>query len=248
MGRIERALKEFNLDSNFTENALQEAFKSKQNIIYTDFKNGTKDYKMEEQDRLNYQILVIYRYLRDMLKDIDLNKKGLFNISIKAKEFYEQEPNHSKVSQLFDFISMDVKNLEADIERVEKSEEIEKSYQTFLKTKQESYQMFINNMLYGRNNAEHHETLNNQLLEETVSMKEVILNVYSMVINRDYMLNDIRNRVNAEWGYGKKEPNKWANYYMNMKTAKSYEELKTIYELANKELLEKEDDKKAPSR
>ena len=61
-------------------------------MLYVDFGNKKRRYhKKREQDSYDYQILIMYEYLRKMFKDIDLEKKGLFNISKSAKEFYEKK-------------------------------------------------------------------------------------------------------------------------------------------------------------
>ena len=102
MGKLENALKTFNLDANFTHEQLKKAYSLKSKMLYVDFGNKKEDTIRREQDSYDYQILIMYEYLRKMFKDIDLEKKGLFNISKSAKEFYEKEINHAMVSQLFD--------------------------------------------------------------------------------------------------------------------------------------------------
>ena len=91
MGKIENALKTFNLDANFTHEQLEKAYSLKSKMLYVDFGNKKEDTIRREQDSYDYQILIMYEYLRTMFKDIDLEKKGLFNISKSAKEFYEKE-------------------------------------------------------------------------------------------------------------------------------------------------------------
>ena len=96
--------------------------------MYVDFGNKKEDTIRREQDSYDYQILIMYEYLRKMFKDIDLEKKGLFNISKSAKEFYEKEINHAMVSQLFDFISLDIKNLDMEIETAKTTMDLEKAF------------------------------------------------------------------------------------------------------------------------
>lgn len=229
MGKLENALKTFNLDANFTHEKLEEAYSLKSKMLYVDFKGKIEDTTKKEQDSYDYQILIMYEYLRTMLKDIDLEKKGLFNISKSAKEFYEKETNHAVVSQLFDFINLDIKNLDAQVEIAKTTMDLEKAFSEFIQRKNESYQMFINNIMYGNNEKNHRETINGENLVQIVSMKELILTVYTILINRDYMLNDIKTKVEEQYKPGSAEYNLGAKYYIRMKLAKTYEEAKGIY-------------------
>ena len=219
MGKLENALKTFNLDANFTHEQLEKAYSLKSKIMYVDFGNKKEDTIRREQDSYDYQILI----------DIDLEKKGLFNISKSAKEFYEKEINHAMVSQLFDFISLDIKNLDMEIETAKTTMDLEKAFSEFIQRKNESYQMFINNIMYGNNEKDHHETINGESLVQIVSMKELIITVYTILIDRDYMLNNIKTKVEEQFKPGSAEYNLGAKYYIRMKLAKTYEEAKGIY-------------------
>ena len=227
--KITKALEMFGLNADFTHEQLEEAYNLKSKMMYIDFKQKTEDVARRGQDSYDYQILLIYEYIREMLKDIDLEKKGLFNISKPVKDFYEREPNHSTVSQLFDFISLDAKNLDMEIEMAKTNEDLEKAFSEFVKSKNESYQMFINSMMYGNNEKSHNETINGKSLAQVVSMKELILMVHTILINRDYMLNDIKTKVEEQYKPGSAEYNLGAKYYIRMKLAKTYEEAKEIY-------------------
>lgn len=229
MGKLENALKTFNLDANFTHEQLEKAYSLKSKMMYVDFGNKKEDTTKREQDSYDYQILIMYEYLRKMFKDIDLEKKGLFNISKSAKEFYEKEINHAMVSQLFDFISLDIKNLDMEIETAKTTMDLEKAFSEFIQRKNESYQMFINNIMYGNNEKDHHETINGESLVQIVSMKELIITVYTILIDRDYMLNNIKTKVEEQFKPGSAEYNFGAKYYIRMKLAKTYEEAKGIY-------------------
>ena len=229
MGKLENALKTFNLDANFTHEQLEKAYSLKSKMMYVDFENKKEDTTKREQDSYDYQILIMYEYLRKMFKDIDLEKKGLFNISKSAKEFYEKEINHAMVSQLFDFISLDIKNLDMEIETAKTTMDLEKGFSEFIQRKNESYQMFINNIMYGNNEKDHHETINGESLVQIVSMKELIITVYTILIDRDYMLNNIKTKVEEQFKPGSAKYNLGAKYYIRMKLAKTYEEAKGIY-------------------
>ena len=217
------------VDANFTHEQLKKAYSLKSKLLYVDFGNKKEDTIRREQDSYDYQILIMYEYLRKMFKDIDLEKKGLFNISKSAKEFYEKEINHAMVSQLFDFISLDIKNLDMEIETAKTTMDLEKAFSEFIQRKNESYQMFINNIMYGNNEKDHHETINGESLVQIVSMKELIITVYTILIDRDYMLNNIKTKVEEQFKPGSAEYNLGAKYYIRMKLAKTYEEAKGIY-------------------
>ena len=89
--------------------------------------------------------------------------------------------------------------------------------------------MFINNIMYGNNEKDHHETINGESLVQIVSMKELIITVYTILIDRDYMLNNIKTKVEEQFKPGSAEYNLGAKYYIRMKLAKTYEEAKGIY-------------------
>ena len=70
MGRIGKALETFNLNYNFTDDELKNAYNLKSNVIYVDFKNKVEDKAKKNQVEFDYQILVIYEYIRYIFKDI----------------------------------------------------------------------------------------------------------------------------------------------------------------------------------
>ena len=142
MGKLENALKTFNLDANFTHEQLEKAYSLKSKIMYVDFGNKKED---------------------------------------------------------------------------------------TIRRENESYQMFINNIMYGNNEKDHHETINGESLVQIVSMKELIITVYTILIDRDYMLNNIKTKVEEQFKPGSAEYNLGAKYYIRMKLAKTYEEAKGIY-------------------
>ncbi len=45
--------------------------------MYVDFGNKKEDTIRREQDSYDYQILIMYEYLRKMFKDIDLEKERI---------------------------------------------------------------------------------------------------------------------------------------------------------------------------
>ena len=77
MEKLENALKTFNLDANFTHEQLEKAYSLKSKIMYVDFGNKKEDTIRREQDSYDYQILIMYEYLRKMFKDIDLEKRTI---------------------------------------------------------------------------------------------------------------------------------------------------------------------------
>ena len=84
-------------------------------------------------------------------------------------------------------------------------------------------------LMYGNNEKDHHETINGESLVQIVSMKELIITVYTILIDRDYMLNNIKTKVEEQFKPGSAEYNLGAKYYIRMKLAKTYEEAKGIY-------------------
>ena len=96
MGKIESALLNYDLNSNFTHNELNQAHEKIN-------KNVSKEKTMKNE--FDYQILVIFEQLRDMLEDIDLSNNKVFNLPRETAEFYLKEQNKFAVSELLKLIS-----------------------------------------------------------------------------------------------------------------------------------------------
>lgn len=249
MRTIDEALKTFNLKSDFTHVELERAYAAKAQVTYEDFKNKKENKKIRAQDKFDYQLLLIFEYMRDMLKDIDIEKKGLFHVSKDVKEFYSREPYSTHISQLYDSVRNDIQDLDSELDYLLMSYDLELELASFKNAKNKSYRTFVNNMLYGKNNDEHYETIDNQNLEYIVSMKELILTVYKIVKNKERMLNDMKSKVETRYKIGTPEYNDGIKYYIRMRVAKSYEEMQAIYDEANAKLFgEPQEIKKPTSR
>lgn len=249
MRTIDEALKTFNLKSDFTHVELERAYATKAQVTYEDFKNKKEDKKIRAQDKFDYQLLLIFEYMRDMLKDIDIEKKGLFHVSKDVKEFYSREPYSTYVSQLYDSVRNDIQDLDSELDYLLMSYDLELELASFKNAKNKSYRTFVNSMLYGKSNDEHYETIDNQNLEYIVSMKQLILTVYDIVKNKERMLNDMKTKVETQYRLGTPEYNEGTKYYIKMKVAKSYDEMQAIYDEANAKLFgEPQEIKKPTSR
>lgn len=91
MGKLENALKTFNLDANFTHEQLEKAYSLKSKMLYVDFGNKKEDTIEREQDSYDYQILIMYEYLRKMFKDIDLERKDYLIYQSLRKNFMKKK-------------------------------------------------------------------------------------------------------------------------------------------------------------
>lgn len=233
MGKIEKALERFNLNYNFTDDELKKAYNEKSKVIEVDFINKKKN----TQSEFDYQILVIYKYIRDIFKDIDINQKGLFNIPIAVKQFYQKEPNRSSASQLFDFLKKDTDILDDDVENAKTKEELEKSFNEFIKRKDESCMIFVNALLEEQYNKENINIIQEIIFSDTKSIKEIMIETYNFATNSHILVTERFKAILEEtYEHDSDEYRKGINYYMQMKMSKSYEEAQEIYDIAVSEL------------
>ena len=65
MGKLENALKTFNLDANFTHEQLEKAYSLKSKMLYVDFGNKKEDTIRREQDSYDYHGMEAWGFLND---------------------------------------------------------------------------------------------------------------------------------------------------------------------------------------
>lgn len=237
MGRIEKALETFNLNYNFTDDELKNAYNLKSNVIYVDFKNKVEDKAKKNQVEFDYQILVIYEYIRYIFKDIDINKKGLFNISAEVKNFYQEEPNRSSASQLFDFLKQDTDILDTDVETSKTKEELEKSFTEFVERKDESCTMFVNSILKEKYNRDNMRFIRELIFSKKRTIREIMIETYNFATNNHILVTErFKTMLEETYEHNSDEYRRGINYYMQMRMAKSYEEAEKIYDIAVSEL------------
>lgn len=233
MGKIEKALETFDLNYNFTENELEEACNEKSKLIEVDFTNKQKNTQVE----FDYQILIIYKYIRDIFKDIDINKKGLFNISTEVKQFYQKEPNRSSASQLFDFLKKNFDILVAEMKTAKTKEELEKSFNEFKKQIDESYMMFINLVFQEQYDKEDIGFAQKIIFSKAKTIKELMIETYNLATNNKLFVTEkFKIMIEETYEHNSDEYRKGIKYYIQMKMAKSYEDAEKIYDIAASEL------------
>lgn len=233
MGKIEKALETFDLNYNFTENELEKAYNEKSKVIEVDFINRQKNAQVE----FDYQILIIYNYIRDISKDIDINQKGLFNISTEVKQFYQKESNRSSASQLFDFLKKNFDILVAEMKTAKTKEELEKSFNEFKKQIDESYMMFINLVFQDQYDKEDIGFAQKIIFSKAKTIKELMIETYNLATNNKLFVTEkFKIMIEETYEHDSDEYRKGIKYYIQMKMAKSYEDAEKIYDIAASEL------------
>lgn len=233
MGKIEKALETFDLNYNFTENELEKAYNEKSKVIEADFINRQKNAQVE----FDYQILIIYNYIRDIFKDIDINQKGLFNIPIAVKQFYQKDPNRSSASQLFDFLKKNFDILVAEMKTAKTKEELEKSFNEFKKQIDESYMMFINLVFQEQYDKEDIGFAQKIIFSKAKTIKELMIETYNLATNNKLFVTEkFKIMIEETYEHDSDEYRKGIKYYIQMKMAKSYEDAEKIYDIAASEL------------
>ena len=248
MRTIGEALETFKLNGNYTHEQLEKAYNTKLNSVSSE-PYGKKEEMIREQIYLDYQLLIVFEYVRDLFKDIDLEKKKVYHLPKDVEEFYSGEPYCTIESQLFASIKEAMDDLDAELDYASTVHWPIIELENFKKAKDECYRVFINSMLYGKNDKVHHEIINNQDLEKIVSMKELLLSVHAIAVSKNNMINDIKQKLDEQCKPKSTEYSTIAKHYINMKLAKSYEETKKIYENINAEFFAgKEEIKKTSAR
>lgn len=249
MRTIEQALKAFNLNGNFTHSQLEGAYNLKSTLTSLNCRSKKEEEIMKKQDQFDYQLLIIFEYLKGVFNDIELEKQKVFHISKEVEEFYNQEPYCNIELQLFESIKSAMENLDAELEYICTVQGLKSELETFKQAKDKSYRTFINNMLYGKDEEEHHEIIGGKDLEKIISMKELILTAHTIVVNKNNMLQDTKAKLDEQYKPGTIEYSNGAKYYIKMRLAKSYEDMKKIYEEVNtKMFIKKNENKKTSSR
>ena len=195
MGKIESALLNYDLNSNFTHNELNQAHEKIN-------KNVSKEKTM--QNEFDYQILVIFEQLRDMLEDIDLSNNKVFNLPRETAEFYLKEQNKFAVSELLKLISKLAKNLDTMVEESENASDLEKALSEFIKEKEKTYKTFMNHIMYGQNTEYYNIKLDEtESLSQIISIRDMLILLYEYLKSTKYMTDNIKNKLEIKYKKGR---------------------------------------------
>ncbi len=242
MGRIESALKTFELNSNFTDNDLERAYKLKKEIIPVDFINKKVDDVVLEEIDYDYQILKIFSGLKEFTKGTNFLKDGTFNISDfnvfpEIDSFYKKETNRSNLSYLFSLLKLDFANIEMDIEKSIKKEELEVSFNNFVEAVKEDFTKFINNVLGESFSKKELTFINSIILQDNLSIKNVVVGTYRFAVGEEKLVTTLFKEEIEKYPHDTNEYRKGVAYYTKIITAKTYEEAVEIYNKTKEELL-----------
>lgn len=245
MGRIESALKTFELNSNFTDNDLERAYKLRRKITPVDFTNKkVVDVVLEGID-YDYQILKIFSGLKEFTRGTNFLKDGTFNISDfnvfpDIDSFYKKETNRLSLSHLFSLLKLDFANIEMDIEKAAKKEELEVSFNNFVEAVKEDFTKFTNNVLGESFSKKELTFINSIILQDNLSIKNVVVGTYRFAVGEEKLVTTKFKEEIEKYPHDTNEYHKGLACYTKMITAKTYDEAVEIYNEAKKELLPEE--------
>lgn len=258
MKELEEALKYFDLKENFTEEELNKAYKEKQNIIYVDFKEKKRNKEVQDDTlNYNYQLVKIYQYIQQMLKDIKLSETLVENVTPEFKKFYTQEQNSFSVKRLFFYIKKDIQLLDGFIKTSEDLATLDKAFVDFKSIKDNSYRIFIDDVLKRYYNKEENDKETDEelraftresIIKEASSVKDVMNKVEYYSLHKNEAMNEyidktypLYDKLSALVKEKYKDPSSpehrlGIKYFLKMRTAKTEEEAQEIYEEAIKRL------------
>lgn len=258
MKELEEALKYFDLKENFTEEELNKAYKEKQNIIYVDFKEKKRNKEVQDDTlNYNYQLVKIYQYIQQMLKDIKVSETLVENVTPEFKKFYTQEQNNFSVKRLFFYIRKDIQLLDGFIKASEDLATLDKAFVDFKSIKDNSYRIFIDDVLKRYYNKEENDKETDEelraftresIIKEVSSVKDVMNKVEYYSLHKNEAMNEYIDKTYPLYTKFSillrekyKDPSSpehrlGIKYFLKMRTAKTEEEAQEIYEEAIKRL------------
>ena len=200
MKELEEALKYFGLKENFTEEDLNKAYKEKQNIIYVDFKEKKRNEEVQDNTlNYNYQLVKIYQYIQQMLQDVKISETLVENVTPEFKEFYIQKQNNFSVKRLFFYIRKDIQLLDGFIKTSEDLATLAKAFVDFKSIKDNSYRIFIDDVLKRYYNKEENDKetdeelrafVRENIIKEASSVKDVMNKVEYYSLHKDEAMNE----------------------------------------------------------
>lgn len=244
MGKIEEALNEFGLGSNFTISELERKYALKKKVVPIDFKKGEVNIYKKDMVDYNYQILVIYNKLKTLTKDVDIENRGINNVQNRVLTFYKEDNNnHSSIIQLFEFLKLDFTNFDIDIEKAKTKEDLQKALDNLISAVKNDCAKFISDVLDIKTGNRRLSFIKEIIFENSISIKDVIVRTYNFATgNEKLVIDDFKERLEV-FEHNSLEYHKGMGYFASMYRAKSYTEAEEIYKDAVYELFSPKESK-----